>query len=240
MLPRDAFFAAKETITADQAAGRICAEQITPYPPGIPVIIPGERITTEILLDYLRSGRPPGCSFPIWPTPASAPSASSPRPHPVSSTSGAAVRLNTPARAWPNPKSARRFVTGEGERQRRLVTGLLMVADFPHLDSRRGRMVSPRSVRNNPLAVEPWWGDRPLRLWIARRLYDYSHRSMRRHRRAAVGAGRLRTVRGPDNEPPSAADRPVAWIAGSVISQAGPAVEEQNGRWGPLRRPAAG
>ena len=27
----------------------------------------------------------------------------------------------------------------------------------------------------NPLAVEPWWGDRPLRLWIARRLYDYSH-----------------------------------------------------------------
>jgi hypothetical protein len=24
----------------------------------------------------------------------------------------------------------------------------------------------------NPLAVEPWWGDRPLRLWIAQRLYD--------------------------------------------------------------------
>jgi arginine decarboxylase len=55
MLPRDAFFAPKETIAAAQAAGRICAEQITPYPPGIPVIIPGERITAE-LLDYLRSG----------------------------------------------------------------------------------------------------------------------------------------------------------------------------------------
>ena len=27
----------------------------------------------------------------------------------------------------------------------------------------------------SPLAVEPWWGDRPLGLWIARRLYDYSH-----------------------------------------------------------------
>jgi len=27
----------------------------------------------------------------------------------------------------------------------------------------------------SPLAVESWWGDRPLRLWIARRLYDYSH-----------------------------------------------------------------
>jgi len=55
MRPRDAFFAAKETVRADQAAGRTCAEQITPYPPGIPVIIPGERITAE-LLDYLRSG----------------------------------------------------------------------------------------------------------------------------------------------------------------------------------------
>ena len=32
MLPRDAFFAAKETITADKSAGRIAAEQITPYP----------------------------------------------------------------------------------------------------------------------------------------------------------------------------------------------------------------
>jgi arginine/lysine/ornithine decarboxylase len=55
MLPRDAFFAAKQTVEADKAAGRICAEQITPYPPGIPVIIPGERITAE-LLDYLRTG----------------------------------------------------------------------------------------------------------------------------------------------------------------------------------------
>jgi len=55
MLPRDAFFAPKETVPAGLAAGRICAEQITPYPPGIPVIIPGERITAE-LLDYLRSG----------------------------------------------------------------------------------------------------------------------------------------------------------------------------------------
>ena len=27
----------------------------------------------------------------------------------------------------------------------------------------------------NPLAAEPWWGERPLRSWIARRLNDYSH-----------------------------------------------------------------
>ena len=63
MLPRDAFFAAKETVPADEAAGLICAEQITPYPPGIPVIIPGERITGE-LLDYLRSGLAAGMQLP--------------------------------------------------------------------------------------------------------------------------------------------------------------------------------
>lgn len=63
MLPRDAFFAAKETVDADKAVGRICAEQITPYPPGIPVIIPGERVTEE-LLGYLRSGLDAGMQLP--------------------------------------------------------------------------------------------------------------------------------------------------------------------------------
>jgi len=46
-----------------KAAGRICAEQVTPYPPGIPVLIPGERITTE-LLEYLRSGLAAGMRLP--------------------------------------------------------------------------------------------------------------------------------------------------------------------------------
>jgi arginine decarboxylase len=63
MLPRDAFFAARETVPAGEAAGRICAEQITPYPPGIPVIIPGERITGELLY-YLRSGLAAGMQLP--------------------------------------------------------------------------------------------------------------------------------------------------------------------------------
>jgi arginine decarboxylase len=63
MLPRDAFFAPKETVAARQAIGRIAAEQITPYPPGIPVIIPGERITAP-LLDYLRSGLAAGMQLP--------------------------------------------------------------------------------------------------------------------------------------------------------------------------------
>jgi arginine/lysine/ornithine decarboxylase len=63
MLPRDAFFAAKETVPAEKASGRIAAEQITPYPPGIPVIVPGERLTAE-LLDYLRSGLAAGMQLP--------------------------------------------------------------------------------------------------------------------------------------------------------------------------------
>jgi arginine decarboxylase len=63
MLPRDAFFAPKETVSARQAIGRVAAEQVTPYPPGIPVLIPGERITAP-LLDYLRSGLAAGMVLP--------------------------------------------------------------------------------------------------------------------------------------------------------------------------------
>lgn len=63
MLPREAFFAPKEDIAADKAIGRIAAEQITPYPPGIPAIIPGERITAE-LVSYLRSGLQAGMQLP--------------------------------------------------------------------------------------------------------------------------------------------------------------------------------
>ena len=63
MPPRDAFFAAKQDVTADQAIGRIAAEQITPYPPGIPAIIPGERITAE-LVGYPRSGLQAGMQLP--------------------------------------------------------------------------------------------------------------------------------------------------------------------------------
>ncbi len=50
--PREAFLAPTELVPFKQSAGRICAEVITPYPPGIPVISPGEEITKEII-DYL-------------------------------------------------------------------------------------------------------------------------------------------------------------------------------------------
>jgi hypothetical protein len=92
----------------------------------------------------------------------------------------------------------------------------------------------------SPLAVEPWWGDRSPRLWIARRLYDYSHLKHEKGPgvRPWILEGR-ELGRGPDNEPLVSCDRPVAWIASRVLGEAVQEVEEQNERWGPLRRPAA-
>lgn len=52
LIPRDAFLSDTEFVPFKLSAGRICAEVITPYPPGIPVISPGEEITHEII-DYL-------------------------------------------------------------------------------------------------------------------------------------------------------------------------------------------
>jgi arginine/lysine/ornithine decarboxylase len=48
MLPREAFFAAQEAVPIEDAVGRIGAEQVTPYPPGIPAILPGERISADL------------------------------------------------------------------------------------------------------------------------------------------------------------------------------------------------
>ncbi len=49
MLPRDAFLSETEHVAFKRSGGRICAEVITPYPPGIPVLSPGEEITPETI-----------------------------------------------------------------------------------------------------------------------------------------------------------------------------------------------
>lgn len=46
--PREAWFAPKETVAWKAAVGRIAGEPIIPYPPGIPLLCPGERITPEV------------------------------------------------------------------------------------------------------------------------------------------------------------------------------------------------
>jgi lysine decarboxylase len=51
--PREAFLGAADVVPVDDAVGRVSAESIAGYPPGIPALLPGERITTE-LVAYLR------------------------------------------------------------------------------------------------------------------------------------------------------------------------------------------
>jgi arginine/lysine/ornithine decarboxylase len=63
MLPRDAFFGRTHDVRSDEAAGEVAAEQITPYPPGIPAIVPGERINSAVI-EYLRSGLEAGMELP--------------------------------------------------------------------------------------------------------------------------------------------------------------------------------
>ncbi|WP_029116328.1 aminotransferase class I/II-fold pyridoxal phosphate-dependent enzyme [Mycobacterium sp. URHB0044] len=62
-LPRDAFFGATEDVPLEKASGRIAAEQITPYPPGIPAVVPGERLN-DAVLEYLRTGVEAGMNLP--------------------------------------------------------------------------------------------------------------------------------------------------------------------------------
>lgn len=60
--PQDAFYAKKESLPISQTAGRVCSEFVMCYPPGIPILAPGERITREIL-DYIAYAKEKGCSM---------------------------------------------------------------------------------------------------------------------------------------------------------------------------------
>jgi len=61
--PRDAFFGPAESVPVREAIGRVAAEQITPYPPGIPAVVPGERIDRAVI-EYLLSGLEAGMVLP--------------------------------------------------------------------------------------------------------------------------------------------------------------------------------
>lgn len=91
----------------------------------------------------------------------------------------------------------------------------------------------------NPLAVEAWWGDRPLRLWVARRVHDYHH--LRQERGPGVRAWVLEgeeVGRGPDNEPLVECAEPVAWVDDAVVDEARRIVDSlaDEDEWGPLKR----
>ena len=60
--PQDAFYAPKESLPLRETAGRVCSEFVMCYPPGIPILAPGERITDQIL-DYIEYAKEKGCSM---------------------------------------------------------------------------------------------------------------------------------------------------------------------------------
>jgi lysine decarboxylase len=49
MTPREAFLGPQEIVPFEEAAGRVAAESLAAYPPGVPNVLPGERLTRETL-----------------------------------------------------------------------------------------------------------------------------------------------------------------------------------------------
>ena len=58
--PQEAFYADKESLPIMETEGRICSEFVMCYPPGIPILAPGERITRDIL-EYICYAKEKGC-----------------------------------------------------------------------------------------------------------------------------------------------------------------------------------
>ena len=58
--PKQAFYSDKISLPIEESAGRICGEFVMCYPPGIPILAPGERITDEIL-SYIAYSKEKGC-----------------------------------------------------------------------------------------------------------------------------------------------------------------------------------
>lgn len=60
--PRKAFYGNKKSLPLDEAAGYVCSEFVMCYPPGIPILAPGELITDDII-QYIKYAKEKGCSM---------------------------------------------------------------------------------------------------------------------------------------------------------------------------------
>ena len=60
--PQDAFYAEKVSLPLEECVGHVCSEFVMCYPPGIPILAPGERITKEIL-EHIQYAKEKGCSM---------------------------------------------------------------------------------------------------------------------------------------------------------------------------------
>ncbi len=59
LTPRGAYFSSKHLISLQESCGRVCGEILSPYPPGVPVIVPGEIISKEII-EYIMCSKNQG------------------------------------------------------------------------------------------------------------------------------------------------------------------------------------
>jgi len=60
--PQEAFYGEKETVPLEDTVGKVCSEFVMCYPPGIPILAPGELITKEIIA-YIKYAKEKGCSL---------------------------------------------------------------------------------------------------------------------------------------------------------------------------------
>ena len=60
VMPQEAFYSNKRSLPILESAGHICCEFVMCYPPGIPILAPGERITEDIV-EYIRYAKEKGC-----------------------------------------------------------------------------------------------------------------------------------------------------------------------------------
>ena len=60
--PQEAFYAEKISLPIEETEGLVCSEFVMCYPPGIPILAPGERITADILR-YIKYAREKGCQL---------------------------------------------------------------------------------------------------------------------------------------------------------------------------------
>ena len=62
MPPQKAFYGDKKLVPLEESTGKVCGEFVMCYPPGIPILAPGEHITDEII-EYIKYAKKKGCSL---------------------------------------------------------------------------------------------------------------------------------------------------------------------------------
>lgn len=62
LTPREALFQRHQSVSLEAAAGRVAAESLVPYPPGVPLVMPGERLTEDVLA-WVREALEAGVRF---------------------------------------------------------------------------------------------------------------------------------------------------------------------------------